>query len=180
MRTYVGVDSLGACLRESCAPGNPPCASQKWVHRQPQALQTCASLWVSTWSYWPLSETSSWTGQILFSETPTSTYVSRLCIKEGQVGVTRLWGGLSLSVSQCCDRKVFNYFCHKVQQKKTKKRLEGVRGGGARPGSHLGSGGAVPSGSNILPHAHSGPRETRGTQCHSGSRPCRRLWRADR
>lgn len=44
------------------------------------------------------------------------------------------------------------------------------------PGSHLGSVGAAPSGRNTPRPARSGPRATRGTRCHSGSRSCRRLW----
>lgn len=44
------------------------------------------------------------------------------------------------------------------------------------PGSHLGSVGAAPSGRNTPRPARSGPRATRGTRRHSGSRSCRRLW----
>lgn len=45
----------------------------------------------------------------------------------------------------------------------------------AQRGSHLGSGGAAPSGSNTPRRARSGRRRIRGTRRHSGSRPCRRL-----
>lgn len=40
---------------------------------------------------------------------------------------------------------------------------------------HLGSAAAAPSGSNTLQCAHSGPRRTQGTRCHSDNRFCRRL-----
>lgn len=40
---------------------------------------------------------------------------------------------------------------------------------------HLGSAAVAPSGSDTPHCAHSGPRRTQGTRCHSDSKFCRRL-----